>query len=120
MRPLTLLAAALTVLAFAPTAFAATPYDGTYIGTSASMLGALNGSGRGCATFQAPGPLTITNGHAQTKWGDGKLEGDVSADGALVMRSSLSGTFQGKIDAQGVLTGGYMGGCQYSLKWQRR
>jgi hypothetical protein len=52
--------------------------------------------------------------------GDGTLQGDVSADGKLTMRSNLAGLFQGQIEANGVIKGYYQGYCIYDLIWQRR
>jgi len=103
-------------------AAAAAGYDGTYVGTSAKLSGTSTGSGKGnaCTQFAAPAPLTISGGHAQTKWGDGTLQGDVGPDGKLIMHSNLSGRFEGQIDAAGSLKGYYQGYCIYDLAWQRR
>ena len=102
---------------------AAGPYDGTYAGTSLKMSGTA-GSSRGsnaCTTnATVPAPLTITNGHAQTKWSNGTLEGDVAPGGKLIMHSELSGRFEGQIDASGAIRGYYQGYCIFDLAWQRR
>jgi hypothetical protein len=96
-------------------------YDGTYVGVSAAFTGTTSGGkGNTCSPMTAPHPLTISGGHAQAKWGDGMLTGDVDANGKLVMHSSLSGRFEGQIDASGALKGNYAGYCIYSLSWQRR
>jgi hypothetical protein len=121
MRTAQGLGAGIAALFVAVAADAAGPYDGAYVGTSATFNGTQSGrEGRSCPKFPAPGPLTITNGHAQTKWGDGMLEGDVTPQGALVMHSALSAKFEGQIDAKGSLTGGFLGICQYNLAWQRK
>jgi hypothetical protein len=114
-------AAAGIVIVLATAAGAAAPFDGTYVGTSEIFTGT-TGSGKGnvCATAPAPAVLTISNGHAQTKWGDGTLSGDVDANGKLVMHSSASGRFEGQIDASGALKGYYQGYHIYTLAWQRK
>ena len=104
------------------TAAGAANYDGTYVGVSGTFTGTSTGSGKGnvCSPMTAPYTLTISGGHAQTKWGDGTLTGDVDANGKLVMHSNLSGRFEGQIDASGALKGNYAGYCIYSLSWQRK
>jgi hypothetical protein len=116
-----LLAGSVGVLV-AVSAVAAGPYDGTYVGTSMSLTGTTGNSGKGagCQTAAtAPGPLTIVNGHAQTKWGDGLLEGDVDAGGKLVMHSHLAGRFEGQV-SNGAVRGNYQGYCIFALAWQKR
>jgi hypothetical protein len=68
---------------------------------------------------RAPSPLVITNGHAQTHWGDGTLQGDVEANGHLIMRSTAAGRFEGQISADGTATGNYEGYCVFALAWKR-
>jgi hypothetical protein len=116
-----LLAASIGVL-MATSAVAAGPYDGTYVGTSMTLSGTSTSSGKGAAcqtTAAAPAPLTIANGHAQTKWGDSTLQGDVDAGGKLVMHSNLAGRFEGQI-SNGVVKGNYQGYCIFALAWQKR
>jgi hypothetical protein len=65
------------LFAWVSVAGAAGPFDGTYVGTSLTLTGTSTGSSKGLAcqtTATVPGPLTISNGHAQTKWGDGTLQ----------------------------------------------
>lgn len=109
--------------AWASVAVAAGPYDGTYAGTSLSLTGTTSSNGKGQAcqtTATAPGPLTITNGHAQTHWGNGTLEGDVDASGKLIMRSAQAGRFEGQVSPNGAVQGNYEGYCIFALAWQRR
>jgi hypothetical protein len=109
-------------LLVATVALAAGSYDGTYLGTSMTLSGTSTGSSRGAAcqtTASAPAPLTIANGHAQTKWGDSTLQGDVDAGGKLVMHSNLAGRFEGQI-SNGVVKGNYQGYCIFALAWQKR
>jgi hypothetical protein len=103
-------------------AVAAGPYDGTYIGTSLTLSGTTTNSGKGAAcqtTATAPAPLTIVNGHAQTKWAEGTLQGDVDAGGKLVMHSNPAGRFEGQV-GNGVVKGNYQGYCIFALAWQKR
>ena len=104
------------------TAASAAGYDGTYVGTSANYLGtSRSGKGNACGPMKAPYPLTISNGHAQAKWGESEtLDGDVGPDGKLVMHSSMSGRFEGQVAASGAITGNYQGYCIYALTWQKR
>lgn len=121
MRIADALAGGVAAALLALPAIAASPYDGSYIGTAATFTGTSSGGkGNVCSPMTAPAPLTINNGHATTRWGDGPMEGDVAADGKLVMHSRAAGLFQGQIDAGGVLKGNYQGYCIYSLTWQRR
>jgi hypothetical protein len=122
MRLVSTLAAGMVFVGLSASIAAAGPYDGTYAGTSLAFTGTTTG-GRGsvCTTAAtAPAALTITNGHAQTTWGTSTLEGDVDATGKLVMHSTLSGRFEGQIDATGVLKGNYQGTCVFALAWKRR
>ena len=122
MRLAVYLAAPIATIMLAAVANAAGPYDGTYVGTSLTFSGTTTGGkGNACGTTAtAPGPLTISNGHAQTKWGDGALQGDVGPTGQLIMHSNLSGRFEGQIDASGTVKGTYQGVCIFALAWQRR
>ena len=123
MRYATYLTVGIAALVAAATADAAGPYDGTYVGTSLALKGTTSSGGKGNACQTAattPAPLTISNGHAQTKWANGTMEGDVGPSGALVMHSALSGRFEGQIDASGAVKGNYEGYCIYALSWQRR
>jgi hypothetical protein len=99
----------------------AASYDGTYVGTAAALLGNTgSGKGNSCVPVSAPAPLTISGGHAQVKWGDGALTGDVDGNGKLILHSNLAGRFEGQVDAGGSIKGNYQGYCIYSLTWQRR
>src|SRR5262249_6198386 len=106
----------------ATAAGAAGSYDGNYVSTSMVLTGnSSGGKGNVCTTTgTAPAPLTIANGHAQTKWANGTLQGDVGPDGKLIMHAENSGRFEGQIDASGVLKGYYQGYCIFNLAWQRR
>jgi hypothetical protein len=122
MRLITRLAVCLAAVAAASASGVAASYDGTYVGTSMVMTGNTgSGKGNSCGTAGTlPAPLTIANGHAQTKWGTSTLQGDVGPGGKLVMHSDLSGRFEGQIDASGALKGYYQGYCIFNLAWQRR
>lgn len=122
MRLITGLIMCAMVMAAATAPSVAGSYDGTYVGASMVLTGNINsGKGNACTTtVTAPAPLTIANGHAQTKWANGTLQGDVSPDGKLIMHAENSGRFEGQIDASGVLKGYYQGYCVFNLTWQRR
>ncbi len=116
------IAASVATIILATTANAAGTYDGTYAGTSLTLTGTTSGSGKGnaCGTnATVPAPLTIANGHAQTKWGDGTLVGDVDPSGKLIMHSNLAGRFEGQIDPSGTLRGNFQGYCIFALTWRR-
>ena len=96
-------------------------FDGAYVGVSAQFLGTMQqSSGRSCPKFAAPARLTIANGHAQMPWGEATLQGDVTPQGALTMRTGNGPTLQGQIDGQFVLRGRLSSACSYELTWQRR
>ena len=123
MRPKICFLVASSLFAWVSVAIAAGLFDGTYIGTSLTLTGTSSGGGGKALACQttaaAPGPLTISNGHAQTKWGDGVLNGDVDPSGKLIMHSGLAGRFEGQV-ANGTVKGSYQGYCIFALAWQRR
>jgi hypothetical protein len=115
------LAATLVAIALPAAAQAQAAFDGTYAGVSATLGGTMSGRrANACPESFVPAPLTISGGHAQTKWGAEPMEGTVSPQGAVVMHSALSGRLEAQIDAQGGVKGGYSGACFYAVVWQRR
>jgi hypothetical protein len=100
---------------------AVTKFDGAYKGVSNT------GSGGGSSCFPGlpvPRPLTIRNGAVQwvTGWTGGTtFQGTVTADGGLSARGSNAGTFFGKVDGSGKITGGISGtsGCTITSVWQK-
>jgi hypothetical protein len=114
-------AAFIVAASIAMAANAASPFDGTYVGVSATLSGTTTGGrSNSCVQVTAPPPVTVANGHAEGKWGDQTLQGDVGGDGKLVMHGNLNGRFEGQIDASGALKGNYAGYCIYGLVWRRR
>jgi hypothetical protein len=98
----------------------ANAFDGNYVGVSATNLGTMGtGTTSRCVTFSAPGRLTIAAGHAQAPWSSGTLDGQVNPDGTLRMKSTIGGTFEGRI-TNGTITGRYSGGCNYDLSWRKQ
>ena len=99
-----------------------TAFDGTYRGVSRQLeAGSFGRSARSCALPDGvPGPLTIVNGVARAGSADSPMEGSVTPQGVLTMRSPRGGTFQGSIDGQGRATGRYNFSCSYQYVWQRR
>ena len=123
MRGVSGWATGVAIVLLGAAAAAAGSYDGTYTGTSMTLSGTTSNGGKGNACLSsatAAAPLTIANGHAQTKWGDGTLDGDVDPSGKLIMRSSLAGRFEGQVDATGAIRGNYEGYCIYALTWRKR
>jgi|SRR3954447_24582178 len=120
--------AALTVAAPAlAQAQTVTAFDGTYRGISRQLEGwTYQPSTRGQNTHRCalpdgvPRPLTIINGAAQAGSADSPLEGSVTPQGILTMRSQRGVTFQGSIDGQGRALGRLMGGCSYQYVWQKQ
>lgn len=138
-RANSLLCAFLT-LAVAPPAGAQSPpatgnttnaFDGTYVGVSAennSQANTLAGGrarpggyagSRSCLDFRAPARLTITKGHAQVRWGDYTLEGQVTPQGALTMSTGYGHKFDGRIDGQQI-KGQVVSYCAYTLTWRKQ
>src|SRR3712207_3416694 len=72
----------------------ATAFDGTYRGISRQLEGAaFGGSARACPVPNgAPAPLTIINGAARAGAADNPMEGSVTPQGVLTMRSPRGGT----------------------------
>src|SRR5215469_1350845 len=139
-HPKSLLCALLTVAIALPVGAQPPPatgnttsaFDGTYIGVSAENNSRGNNLGvgrahptgyagsRSCADFRAPARLTITNRHAQVKWGDYTLEGQVTPQGALTMSTGYGQRFDGRIDDQHLVKGQVVGYCAYNLTWQKQ
>jgi hypothetical protein len=114
-----------TAFAFAAPAGAQAPapttsaFDGTYAGVSSELSRSPGSPGAKCSPSNTPPPLTITNGVARTRWAD--MEGSVSPQGALTMRSPNTMRFAGQIDGQGTVRGQYTGSvCFYTLVWQKK
>jgi hypothetical protein len=99
---------------------ATTAFDGRYFGASRTFEEATLPEQAGrtwtryCPQFGPPAPLMIVNGIARS----GKLEGSVSPQGVLVMRS-FGDHFDGLIDSQGTVRGRSTGVCSYQLVWQK-
>jgi hypothetical protein len=128
MRKLTTAICAVAATVMAPPAFAQTAstaaFDGAYAGVSRRVEGGPMGSGntRACPLPDGvPAPLTIANGVARGGAADNPMEGSVTPQGVLVMRTrNGSGKFEGQIDAQGKAVGRITISCSYQLVWQRR
>jgi hypothetical protein len=96
------------------------PFDGVYVGVSAEHIGQMGRRGRGCLDFARPARLTIRNSHAQTQWGEHVLEGEVTPQGALALRTGYGQNLTGQIDGNFVVRGRISAACYYDLVWQRR
>lgn len=114
-----------------PPANTTSAFDGTYAGVSAendSRGNTLAGGrarpqgyagSRGCPTFHAPAPLTISNRLAQVKWGDYTLRGSPTPQGGLTMTTGYGQKFEGRIGSQYVIKGQVVGYCLYTLTWRK-
>jgi hypothetical protein len=99
-----------------------TVFDGTYRGVSRQVDGGPMGGGgaRHCQIpIGVPGPLTIVNGVARAGSAENPLEGSVTPQGALTMRTRTGGKFEGQIDGQGRAAGRLIYSCSYQFVWQR-
>jgi len=122
-----------TIAVIAPVrAQSTTAFDGKYVGVSV-VLSIDTSSRHNCTQdFKLPW-LTISNGVASGKWGDGTIEGLVTPQGVLTMRATNTNHVDGQIDTQGRINagmdnffqGGEMGhfgvlyGCRHELVWQK-
>jgi opacity protein-like surface antigen len=100
-----------------------TAFDGGYAGVSLEKAAEKGMSGRKtCPMFRSPpAALSIAGGVARFPWGqDNMLEGSVTPEGVLVMRTPHGQRFDGQIDAQGAIRGQVTGVCSYSMVWQKR
>jgi hypothetical protein len=100
-----------------------TAFDGTYRGVSRQVEGGPMGGGNAARYCQipngVPGPLTIVNGVARAGSAENPLEGSVTPQGVLTMRTKNSGKFEGQIDGQGRVVGHLIFSCSYQYVWQR-
>jgi hypothetical protein len=113
--------AALTV-AVPAQAQTATAFDGTYRGVSRTIEQGAPGSGRtvGCTPNGVPARLIIANGAAHNTATENPMQGSVTPQGALTMRTQRGDIFQGQIDGRGTITGRLNAGCSYQYVWQRQ
>jgi hypothetical protein len=115
-----------------PTSYAAgsaanttTAFDGTWIGGPVHNLSdthSLVPSGAestNCPDYAAAPPLTIANGLAQLDVLTIRLQGYVTPQGVLTMRSGVGQKFEGQIDGQNVLKGRVIGLCTYDTTWRK-
>src|SRR3954471_4873440 len=79
------------------------------------------GGTRSCALPNGvPEPLTILNGVARAGAADNPMEGTVTPQGVLTMRSQRGSLLQGSIGVQGRATGRLTAGCSYQFVWQKQ
>jgi hypothetical protein len=99
-----------------------TAFDGTYRGVSRTIEQGASGSGRtvGCAPNGVPATLIIANGTARNTATQNPMQGSVTPQGALMMRTQRGDVFQGQIDSRGTVTGRLNAGCAYQYVWQRQ
>jgi hypothetical protein len=118
---------AIPVAAQAP-APTTTAFDGTYAGVSRTYEGGIGGVDqsvltvkRDCEPNGQPGPLTIAGGAARySSVRAGTWEGPVNAQGVLVIRSPGGSRIDAHIDGRGTVTGRFTGQCSYQMVWQKQ
>jgi hypothetical protein len=115
-----------------------TAFDGTYVGVSRTLEGgtyqadpatrhssdipqssmyldeaqcrALNGQ---------PGPLTIAGGVVRWQGRVSSFEGSVNAQGVLVLHDPSGYRIDAQLDSRGTVTGRLTGVCSYQIVWQK-
>jgi hypothetical protein len=101
----------------------ANAFDGTYAGVSRQLVIDTTPHHQ-CPPGGGIGPLTISNGSAQTRWGDGTLQGQVTPQGQLTMRATNAAHFDGQVDGRGAVKGRTLNGvafyCGYEVTWQKK
>jgi opacity protein-like surface antigen len=105
-----------------PSSSAGAAFDGTYVGVSRTVEGAMLGDDHSnrrqvCTNTGQPGPLTVAGG--VVRWPGAKAEGSVNAQGVLVMRGPEGWRFDGQIDRRGMVTGRLTSFCSYHVVWQK-
>jgi hypothetical protein len=112
---------ALAMPVFAQAPAPTTAFDGKYAGVSREVSKTPSARrANNCPQSGVPGSLTITNGVARWRGGDG-WEGTVSPSGVIVMRAPNGGRFDGQIDTQGAITGQIGGwGCTGTFVWRKQ
>ena len=113
------------VAAQAPTpAPTMTAFDGTYAGVSRTFLESemsSHSANRACVPNGQPGLLTIAGGVARYPTSRaGTWEGSVNAQGVVVMHGPSGMRFDGQIDGRGTVTGRLTSYCGYQLVWQKK
>jgi hypothetical protein len=97
---------------------ATTAFDGVYKGVSRESSAYAEARQQCPPGPSAPDALTITNGIARTAEG---LEGTVSPQGGLVLRTPRSFRIDGQIDAQGTIRARGSGTrCTVTYVWQKQ
>ena len=113
-----------------------TAFDGTYVGVSRTLGGTrqtqphtptrkysrarVPHETQHCVPDGQPGLLTIAAGVARyTTVRAGTWEGSVNAQGVLVIRGPDRDRIDAQIDGRGTVTGRFTGDCSYQLVWQK-
>ena len=127
MRNLARVLCALAVLTAAVPALAqaqtTTAFDGTYRGVSRTIEGGSSGGSgsiRACISDGVPATLIITSGAARNTATQNPMQGSVTPQGVLVMRTQRGDVFQGQVDSRGTVTGRLNAGCSYQYVWQKQ
>jgi hypothetical protein len=112
-------ATAVAAQAPAPTT---TAFDGTYAGVSRTVEGSMEDFRytRSCQPeVTQPGPLTIAGGAARHIGTAGTYEGSVNAQGVLVLHGPYGNRIDAQIDGRGTVTGRLTSHCSFKMVWQK-
>ena len=104
-----------------------TAFGGTYVGVSRTVEGTmLNNSTRDCLRYSRLDPLTIAGGAARYQArlgaagsGGGTYEGSVNAQGVLILRGPYGDRIDAQINGRGAVTGRLTSDCNYQMVWQK-
>jgi hypothetical protein len=99
-----------------------TAFDGTYAGVSRTVEGIMEDDRvtRSCRpNLTQPEPLTIAGGAARHIGPTGTYEGSVNAQGVLVLHGPYGNRIDAQIDGRGTVTGRLTSHCSYEMVWQK-
>ncbi|HEY1795012.1 MAG TPA: hypothetical protein VGG57_02715 [Stellaceae bacterium] len=115
-----LTASAMTAALAAPAVAQGAPgFDGSYAGVSRKLVSDTSAH-HICPPSGGIGVLTIRGGVAQTRWGSGTYDGQVTAQGTLTMRASNGAHFDGHISGNVAQGQSLNGPCTQELTWQKQ
>jgi hypothetical protein len=99
-----------------------TAFDGTYVGVSRIAAGTITGDGTmlPCTRNNGqPGPLTIAGRTARFQSPYGTYEGSVNAQGVLVLHGPYGNRIDAQLDSRGTVNGRLTSFCSYQMVWQK-
>jgi hypothetical protein len=110
-----------TPVAAQPAVPTTTVFDGTYVGLSRILEGTMEAESRsrGCVPNGQPGPLTIAGGVVRWQGRVSSFEGSVNAQGVLVLHDPYGNRIDAQLDSRGTVTGRLTAPCDYQIVWQK-